>query len=189
MDILSDYSISRMGRQVWTCLLQQSKILARIEAQQVDLQQAQIDTRKQYLSTSLEMSCDPGSSSSQDNENVIRNPSARAFRGHWTNKAGAQLTLSVTRENRGNVYQLHLQFKLPGLSKMFNICLSVGFASFVSSTHLNYSNVVPDDSAIAVACRIGDVDTARELFRQRRAHPTDVVMSRGHCCDSLLNVS
>jgi hypothetical protein len=63
------------------------------------------------------------------------------------------------------------------LGRMFSLQLRMSFQRFSFDGMLHVRNVVPSDSEIAVACRTGDFDRARQLLASGLAHGSDITGS------------
>ena len=118
------------------------------------------------------------------------------YKGRLTTKQSAQLTnkpanllpwairfdrqgfsaqIAALPKDDGNSYQADLHITLFG--KMYSINLQMACPSFSFNRKLHVRNVVPTDSAMIIACRTGDFNTARKLLASGAAHGSDVTLA------------
>ncbi|KAL8880307.1 MAG: hypothetical protein Q9198_002257 [Flavoplaca austrocitrina] len=82
--------------------------------------------------------------------------------------------VALPRE-KGSRFQAAVHLSLFG--KIYSIQLHFSYPDFSSDTMLHVRNIVPNDSAMIVACRTGDFDTARQLLTSGSAHGNDTTVA------------
>lgn len=93
----------------------------------------------------------------------------------WTvqfDRWGLSAQLVVLPKDKGKSYQAAVHISLFG--KMYTFQLQMSCPNFSFDRMLHVRNIVPDDSAMTVACRTGDFDSARRLLACGAAHGSDI---------------
>ena len=74
--------------------------------------------------------------------------------------------------DKGKRYQAAVHISL--LGKMYTVQLQMSCPDFSFDRMLHVRNIVPIDSAMTVACRTGDFDSAHKLLSSGAAHGSDI---------------
>ena len=96
----------------------------------------------------------------------------------WTVQFGRQgfsAEIAALPQDGGSSYRAVVNIAL--LGKMYSIHLQMAYPSFSFNRMLHVRNIVPADSAMTVACRTGDFNTARKLLTSGAAHGSDVTLA------------
>ena len=73
------------------------------------------------------------------------------------------------------------------LGKMYSVQLKMSYPSFTFDRMLHVRNIVPTDSAMAIACRAGNFNGARELLASGSAQGSDVTVGGWPMLDVSVN--
>ena len=93
----------------------------------------------------------------------------------WTvrfDRWGFSAELVLLPKDKGTSYRAAAHISL--LGRMYSAQLQMSCPGFSFDRMLHIRNIVPTDSAMAVACRTGDFDSARELLASGSAHGSDI---------------
>ena len=96
----------------------------------------------------------------------------------WTfrfDQRGFSARVVALPKNKGKSYQAAVHVSLFG--KMYAVQLQLSCPHFSFDRMLHVRNIVPTDSAMAVACRTGDFDNARKLLSSGAAHGSDITLA------------
>ena len=96
----------------------------------------------------------------------------------WTirfDRQGFSVQIHALPNDKGCSYQAAVHITL--LGRMYSIHLQMVYPSFSFNRMLHVRNIVPTDSAMTVACRTGDFNTARKLLTSGAAHGSDVTLA------------
>ena len=96
----------------------------------------------------------------------------------WTvrfDKWGVSAQIVVLPRDKGKSYQAAVQLALFG--KLYTIQLQMSVPDFSFDRILHVRNTVPTNSAMTVACRTGDFDSARKLLSSGAAHGSDITLA------------
>ena len=96
----------------------------------------------------------------------------------WTvrfDRWGLSAQVVVLPKNNGKSYQAGVRISL--LGKMYTFQLQIFCPDFSFDRMLHVRNIVPTNSAITVACRTGDFDSARRLLASGAAHGSDITLA------------
>ena len=96
----------------------------------------------------------------------------------WTvrfDRWGLSAHVVVLPKDKGKSYQAAVHISL--LGKMYTIQLQMSCPNFSFDRMLHVRNIVPTDSAMTVACRTGDFDSARRLLASGAAHGSDITLA------------
>jgi len=85
---------------------------------------------------------------------------------------GFSAQVVVLPKDKGARYRAVVHISL--LGKMYSVQLQMSCPGFSFDRMLHAPNIVPTDSAMTVACRTGDFDSARELLESGLAHGSDI---------------
>lgn len=88
-------------------------------------------------------------------------------------------------KDKGKSYQAALHISL--LGKMYTVQLQIFCPDFSFDPMLHVRNIVPTDSAMTVACRTGDFDSARKLLSSGAAHGSDITLAGWPMLDVSVN--
>ena len=78
-------------------------------------------------------------------------------------------------KDKGKSYQAAVHLSL--LGKMYTVQLQMSCPDLSFDRMLHVRNIVPTDSAMTVACRTGDFDSARKLLASGAAHGSDITLA------------
>ncbi len=96
----------------------------------------------------------------------------------WTvrfDRWGILAQVVVLPKDKGKSYQAAVHISL--LGKMYTVQLQMSCPDFSFDRMLHVRNIVPTDSAMSVACRTGDFDSARRLLASGAAHGSDITLA------------
>ena len=96
----------------------------------------------------------------------------------WTvrfDRPGISAQIVGLPRDKGKSYQAAVQLSLFG--KTYTIQLQISFPHFSFDRILHVRNIVPTNSAMTVACRTGDFNSARKLLSSGAAHGSDITLA------------
>ena len=106
----------------------------------------------------------------------------------WTvrfDRWGFSAQVVVLPKDKGKSYQAAVHISL--LGKMYMVQLQMSCPDFSFDRMLHVRNIVPTDSAMTVACRTGDFDSARRLLASGAAHGSDITLAGWPMLDVSVN--
>lgn len=166
----------RVGRLVYEILLHQQSTLDRIQSSQIStnnilkmtvINQSSPQPSPVHLSETRPMS--------KQSTQVISNPTKLLPRTVRFDRGGISAQIVVLPRGKGKSYQAAVQISLFG--KMYTIQLQISFPDFSFDRMFHVRNIVPTDSAMTVACRTGDFNSARTLLSSGAAHGSDITLA------------
>ena len=98
---------------------------------------------------------------------------------------GFSAQLVALPKDKGKNYQAAVRASF--LGKMYTIQIQLSCPDFSFDRMLHVRNVVPNDSAMSVACRTGDFDSARKLLTSGAAHGSDITVGGWPVLDVSIN--
>ena len=98
---------------------------------------------------------------------------------------GSSAQVVALPKDKGRSYQTTVHISL--LGKIYTVQLQISCPDFSFDRILRARNVVPNDSAITVACILGDFDSAYKLFSSGAAHGSDVTLAGRPMLDVSMN--
>ena len=107
----------------------------------------------------------------------------------WTirfDRWGLSAQVIVLPKDKGKSYQAAVHISL--LGKMYTIQLQMSCPDFSFDRMLHVRNIIPTDSAMTVACRTGDFDSARRLLASGAAHGSDITPAGWPMLDVSANI-
>ncbi|KAI3319325.1 ankyrin repeat-containing domain protein [Xylariaceae sp. AK1471] len=106
---------------------------------------------------------------------VITKPRKLLPRGARFDRWGFAGHLVALPQDKGTSYQAGVRISL--LGKMYSVQLRMVNPGFSFAPILSVRNIVPTDSELALVCRTGNFDRARQLLTTGMAHGSDVTAS------------
>lgn len=166
----------RVSRLVYEILLRQQSALDRIQSSQIStnniLKMAVINQSSPQPSSAQLSETKPMSKQSTQ---VLSEPTKLL---PWTvrfDRGSISAQIVVSPRDRGKSYQAAVQISLFG--KMYTIQLQISFPDFSFDRMLHVRNIVPTDSAMTIACRTGDFNSALKLLSSGAAHGSDITLA------------
>lgn len=101
------------------------------------------------------------------------------------NRQGFSAQVVAVPKDKGNRYQAALHMSL--LGKIYSVQLQMSCPDFSFDRMLHVRNIVPNNSAMTVACRTGDFDSARKLLSSGAAHGNDTTIAGWPMLDVSVN--
>ena len=96
----------------------------------------------------------------------------------WTirlDREGFSAQVAALHKDDASSYQAAADVTL--LGKMYSIQLQMAYPSLSINCMLHVRNIVPTDSAMTLACRTGDFNTARKLLTSGAARGSDLTLA------------
>ncbi|KAL8644477.1 MAG: hypothetical protein Q9226_007744 [Calogaya cf. arnoldii] len=90
-------------------------------------------------------------------------------------RKGFSAQILAVPKDKGNRYQAAVHMSL--LGKIYSVQLQMSYPEFSFDRMLHVRNIVPNDSAMTVACRTGDFNGARKLLSSGAAHGNDTTLA------------
>ncbi|KFA70720.1 hypothetical protein S40288_07606 [Stachybotrys chartarum IBT 40288] len=106
---------------------------------------------------------------------VLSRPTKLLPRGAKFSQLGFSAQIVSLPKGKHTRYRAAVQISL--LGKMYFVQLQTSWPTFSFDQMIKVRNIVPNDSAMAVACRMGDFEGARRLLESGLAHGSDVAAS------------
>jgi hypothetical protein len=170
----------RVSRMIYGMLHRQQSTLDKLEKGEISgnntINMAVISRPTPELSTAvIEAQLVKIESSSRQSTGMITKPTKllprRVRFGRWGFSA---YLVALPKDDRTN-YTVGLHISLMG--KMYSVQLRMASPTFSPDPVWQVRNIVPVDSEMAMACRIGDFNRARQLLTSGLAHGSDVTDS------------
>lgn len=165
----------RVSHMIYGALLQQQSTLNVISTRNI-INMAVVDQRSPPTLPSVVDShistCSPATKQSAQVTNKSTNLLPWMIR---FDRQGLSAQIAALPKGDGSSYQAAVHLTL--LGKMYSIYLQMAYPSFSFNRILHFRNIVPNDSAMTVACRTGDFNTARKLLTSGAAHGSDVTLA------------
>ena len=158
----------RVSRLVYGILLQQQSTLVRIE-------DSVIPTNSILNMAVMDQSTPQSLPAQLSRTKPISKPTKLL---PWTvrfDKWGVSAQIVVLPRDKGKSYQTAVQISLFG--KLYTIQVQMSIPDFSFDRILHVRNTVPTNSAMTVACRTGDFDSARKLLSSGAAHGSDITLA------------
>ncbi|KAF2019501.1 ankyrin [Aaosphaeria arxii CBS 175.79] len=126
--------------------------------------------------------CPPSASSDIESTIAFRYLNAFELPKIWKSVLGSEMTLITSQNDFQQCYEFYTRMPFVSFTGRMSFILSLSlrrtrtfWPNFsILAGHLNFANVVPVQSEIVNACKKGDLIAVRDLFRQKKAAPTDV---------------
>ena len=160
---------------MWSVLIQQSTVLARIESQQT-VQHEQfnafvIDSKHpQTLHGAVQVDINPVKPAAE-RKVVQLFPKVTCL-----DRPGLSAQLVLTRKRDGSSFGMSL--RLAAFSKVYSADFRFSWPLMTFTRAMHTQNIISSESAIVFACRTGDFDGARRLLTDGQAHPNDITESK-----------
>lgn len=182
----------RVSHAIYKIIRQQQSSLDRIQSGEIAtgkvLNMAVINQSHQHSSPSVVQAQLSGIKlMSKQSSQIISKPTKLL---PWTvqfNRWGLSTQLVVLPKDKSKSYQAAVHISL--LGKMYTVQLQISCPDFSFDRILHVRNIVPDDSAMTVACRTGDFDSARRLLACGAAHGSDITPAGWPMLDVSVNLS
>lgn len=100
-------------------------------------------------------------------------------------RQGFSAQVVAVPKDQGNRYQAAVHISL--LGKIYSVQLQMSCPTFSFERMLHIRNIVPNDSAMTVACRTGDFDSAYKLLSSGVAHGNDTTLAGWPMLDVSMN--
>ncbi|RYP46066.1 hypothetical protein DL769_011416 [Monosporascus sp. CRB-8-3] len=172
----------RVSRMIYGMLHRQQSTLDRLERGEImsknTINMSVITRPTPQLSTAVieaqlsELDLEP---ETKQSTKVITKPTKLLPRGARFDRWGFAAHLVALPQDRGTSYQAGLHISL--LGKMYSVQLRISSPTFSLNPMLHVRNIVPTDSEMALVCKTGNFDRARQLLATGMAHGSDVTPS------------
>ena len=165
----------RVSHMIYGALLQQQSKLDGISTKNIINMAVVNHASSKSLSSAVEAQLIKGSPTTKQSAQLSIKPSNLLPWAIRLDRQGFSAQVAALPKKNGSSYQANLHISL--LGKMYSIHLQLAYPSFSFNRMLHIRNIVPTDSAITVACRTGDFNTARKLLISGAAHGSDVTLA------------
>jgi hypothetical protein len=170
----------RVSRMIYGILHQQQAIMGKIERGEI-LNNNVIDvavvsqTGPQSMPAVVQAQFSEIKSEAKQSTHVITKPTKLLPRTARFDRWGFSAQLVTLPADEGTRYQaaVHISF----LGRMYSVQLQTPCPGSTFLPMLRVRNIVPTDSEMTVACKMGDFDRARKLLTSGLAHGGDVTAS------------